>query len=254
MSDLFGSEVIHHPNCLENASFYSVYVADQITQVGKAAFAVLRKARSDLQSAISCMVNNIVATCVLMRCSITALVEHRISSYERFFQAGMAGPAELRVFYLCLQQHSQSQLVNNADLCDAEDRSVDMFAARCLENTTFSIMKQDFHRMRFALMGRLRLLNHTRRWTITPEGLIMGLQCRLSNIHDALMILDKGRPVSGQINMSQTFTAVADIATYLMHFQEFLARDNPGWTDEGLLYVRPLSSRPRPVPSTQPGC
>jgi hypothetical protein len=253
MSDLFGSEVIHHTNCLENASFYSVYVADQITQIGRAAFAVLRKARVDLNNAIRRMVDNMVATCVLMRCSITTLVEHRITSYESFFQEGMAGPAEHRLFYLCLQHHTQSQLINNVNLEDAEDRSVDTFAARCLENTSFSVMKQEFQRMHFALMGRLQLLHHSRRWIMTPEGLLMGLQCRLSNMHDALMTLDKTRPVSGQINMSQTFTAVADIAVYLMHFQEFLSRDNPGWTDEGIAYVRPVDARPRPVPSTRPG-
>lgn len=252
MSHLFGKEEIHHAACRENASLYAVYIDDQITRMGSAVFAVLRRAKSDLEKATTCMIDDVIAMCVIMRCSLTTLINHRITAYKNFFHGGMAGPAEKQLFYLCLQQHSDVQIFDNADLSDAEDRCVDAHAARCLDSMTFDTMKAELDQMRLSFMERLRNLGHLRQWNMTPETFVMGLQCRLSKIHDVLLFLDKGKPLSKQINVSHAFTAVADIAIYLIHLQQFLLNPHPGWTSEGAAYIRPIASRPRPVPNTRP--
>jgi len=94
MSGVFGSNSIHQADCLGNTCLCTVFIDDQITQIGSAAFAVLRWSRNDLEKAVGCMLDDIVAMCVTTRSSISTLVEHRIASYEKKIQSGMAGPAE----------------------------------------------------------------------------------------------------------------------------------------------------------------
>ena len=111
-------------------------------------------------------------------------------------------------------------------------------------------MKQGHQQMEFIFMNRLMNLGQTRGWSMTPEYFVLGLQCRVSDIHDALLMLDKQKPISGQINMAQTLTAVADVAIYLLHLQSFIRNAQRGWADSGMACVSPIASRPRPVSDT----
>jgi len=103
MSSIFGSNSIHQADCFDNACLYTVFIDDQITQIGRAPFAVLRRSRNDLEKAVGCMLDDIVAMCVITRFSISNLVEHWIALYKKKIQSRMAGPAEGSLFYLCLQ-------------------------------------------------------------------------------------------------------------------------------------------------------
>ena len=76
--------------------------------------------------------------------------------------------------------------------------------------------------MQKSLVQRLRVLGHQQNWNLTPENVVMGLQCCVSTIHHALLLLNKDTPIAHQLNMAHTLTDIANIAVYLIHLQYFL--------------------------------
>jgi len=245
----FGSNVMHHADCAENANLYAVYVDDQIDQIGKASFAVLQRAKTDLNNAVKHILDDVLAMCVIMRCSIRLLIDCRISSYEVFFNSGMAGPAEHRLFYLCINRDNASN-GNMSSLLEMDNTVTSVFNSDV--NTNFQEMTMEFQASRLAWLARLRVLVHDRGWNMTPEVMVMGLQCRLSAIHNVVLLLNKKKPISRQIDMYQTCLAIADIAAYSILLQQFVRDAGAGWTDDGDMLTRPTEERPRPVLDTGP--
>jgi len=113
-------------------------------------------------------------------------------------------------------------------------------------------MKEEFQRMQLSSVQRLRVLGHQQNLNLTPANVVMGLQCRVSTIHHALLLLDKDTPISHQLDMAHALTDIADIAVYLIHLQHFLLDEGRGWTKNGTSYIRPCLDRPRAVPDTRP--
>ena len=248
----FGSNVIHHAECFDSANLYAAYTDDQIAQVGKASIAVLKRSKTELSDSVKHMLDDIIALCVIVRRPIRLLVDCRIAEFERFFGSGMAGPAEHRLFYLCLQGETQHRTDDDGDSFIFMEAFADA-APVAGDGTNFHQMLEEFENTCFSWLERMRILAHERRWIMTPEIIMMGLQCRSSTMHESMLLLDKKRPISQQLDMSRACAAIADVAVYCLHLQQFTRDDHRGWTDNGDMMTRLIKDRPKPVLDTRPG-
>lgn len=246
MAKVFSENVLHEPINLDHVGLYTFYVDDQIVQAGKAAVAVLRKGKHDLLAAIDCMSNDVLAICTLMQVDACLLVEERIRAHVDFFSSGLAGNAEQRLLYLCHDQECNWS-VGESDFSDGRNRDVPLNVVKCATVTTFHEIKQTFFDKKLTLTRQLVSLAQSRRWNISFEGCVMGLHCRVSEMSNVLLMLNKERPLSHQINAVRQLTLLSDVAIYLLHLYALLSNTGEDWSDNGMLKVRPLSSRPTAV-------
>ena len=250
MATDFRSNSLHEKKNFDHAALYIVYVDDQVAQVGRAAFAVMRKAKLDLLRAVDCMLNDVLAICVLTQVRAAALIEQRITSYQDFFSSGLAGDGECRLFYLCLQQQSGSNAVAVSNICDGKNRDVCVSRLHCQTTKTFEEMKSEFQKMKPGLLGQLSTLAQSRGWDLSAEACVMGLQCRVSELSDVLLMIDKDKPLSGQVDINKQMTLLADVSIYLLHLAHLLDRVGLDWSLDGMAFMKPLSHRPWPVKDT----